>query len=262
MHGLNYIASSCVDSEYHCSIFLLGPWTWPPSTCLFLHCNVLLVFLLFSPSLDSGFRSRRGKLKETFGMKRQMCNVSVQSWNKMMLLHAVWLHLTQITCPQACCFPIFLYVIIWLHYKSDLNVTSDSYYVDKLWSWNITNNYIIQIKITLWVICTMMSTINSIFYSIMSRFNYMKLKLHDLITRCSDRVLQYKHHTSSLADYTSFLSVQCWPHVDKCVLAHKIYLNEILQTRTHFIETYWKDQEKTWIMQIRNENTGSQDNGN
>lgn len=54
MHGLNYIASCCVDSEYHCSIFLLGPWTWPPSTCLFCS-NVLLVFLLFSPSLDSGF---------------------------------------------------------------------------------------------------------------------------------------------------------------------------------------------------------------
>lgn len=54
MHGLNYIASCCVDYEYRCSIFLFRLPAWPTSTRPFLHCNVLLVFLPFSPSLDSG----------------------------------------------------------------------------------------------------------------------------------------------------------------------------------------------------------------
>lgn len=34
-------------------------------------------------------------MKETQGMKRQMCNVSVQSLNKKMLLHVFWFILTQ-----------------------------------------------------------------------------------------------------------------------------------------------------------------------
>lgn len=69
MHGLNSIASCCVNYEYRYSIFLLGPQTWPTSTRLFLHCNVLLVFLLFSPSLDSGFSHGRLNWKKPVAWK-------------------------------------------------------------------------------------------------------------------------------------------------------------------------------------------------
>lgn len=94
MHGLNSIASCCVNYEYRCSIFLLGPQTWPTSTRLFLHCNVLLVFLLFSPSLDSGFSHGRLNWKKPVAWKGK-CAMFLFSLNKNMLLYVLWLNLTQ-----------------------------------------------------------------------------------------------------------------------------------------------------------------------
>lgn len=52
----------------------------------FLRCNVLLVFPPFSPCLDSELELQQDELEESYGMKRQMCNVFVQSFNKNMLL--------------------------------------------------------------------------------------------------------------------------------------------------------------------------------
>lgn len=48
-----------------------------------LRCNVLLVFLPFSPYLNSGLELRQDELEESYGMRRQMCNVFVQSFNKI-----------------------------------------------------------------------------------------------------------------------------------------------------------------------------------
>lgn len=85
MHGLCSSASCCVDYEYRCSIFLSGPQTWPiASTRPLVMC--FWSFLLSLPVWTLELELQQDELEESYGMKRQMCNVFVQSFNKNMLL--------------------------------------------------------------------------------------------------------------------------------------------------------------------------------
>lgn len=80
---LTSIASCCVNYEYRCSIFIMRP---PPQekNIWYFGCIVMcfLLVILFHSVFGGWMYSQQAEMK---GMKRQMCNVFVQSLNKIKL---------------------------------------------------------------------------------------------------------------------------------------------------------------------------------